>query len=270
MIRAFVYVLFLMQTSFACAQYTEKIVSGRPGQAIASQTPGKHVFQLETGFDHSGFQILPSGFTKHRAVLNATLIRFGILNKLEIHSGWEFRDDKRFNNDEITRSYSGIGFSSLGIRHNLLEGGGKKPSLAYQVSAKLPILSDGFKSDDKIMPQFMITSSLSLTSSLGITLNSGMDFSDATSDSWIYIINFGYSLTDKSFTFIEMYGSQTVFTVLNDDFAPKFDAGFGYFISNDLQLDVLGGYALNNNFEEFFISVGLSWRLNHPKEMPAE
>jgi hypothetical protein len=55
-----------------------------------------------------------------------------------------------------------------------------------------------------------------------------------------------------------------------DQFNPYFDGGFGYFVNNDLQLDVLGGYAANNNVEEYFVSVGLSWRLNHPKEMPAQ
>jgi hypothetical protein len=266
---------FLVVTGGASAQYTESIVSGRPGQAIAPQTPGKNVFQLETGFDHS-----TSSWTENNplgtstfvsfSVLNATLLRFGILNKLEIHSGWEFRDDILSVGDKFTKIASGMSFSSFGIRHNLIEGGGKKPSLAYQVSAKLNILADEYNAEN-ILPHFMFTSGMSLTDNLAITLNSGMDFGDHDAYAWLYIVNFGYSLSDKLFTFAELYGGVDVSAdAAGDQFNPYFDGGFGYFVNNDLQLDVLGGYAANNNVEEYFVSVGLSWRLNHPKEMPAQ
>ena len=84
-------VLILVQASLGYAQYTDKIVSGRPGQAISAQTPGKNVFQLETGFDHTGADWVGDVDSdwNQRAILNATLLRFGILDKLEIHSGWE-------------------------------------------------------------------------------------------------------------------------------------------------------------------------------------
>ena len=277
MMRQSIFIVsFVIVTGAASAQYTESIISGRPGQAIASQTPGKNVFQLETGFDHSGANwegigIVgePTGFNK-RALLNATLLRFGLLNKLEVHSGWEFRQDNWATDEGGSRFASGMSFSSFGIRHNLIEGGGKKPSLAYQVSAKLNILADEYNAES-ILPHFMLTSGMSLTDNLGITLNSGMDFGDHDAYAWLYIVNFGYSLSDKLFTFAELYGGVDVSAdAAGDQFNPYFDGGFGYFVNNDLQLDVLGGYAANNNVEEYFVSVGLSWRLNHPKEMPAQ
>jgi hypothetical protein len=266
---------FVIVTGAASAQYSESIISGRPGQAIASQTPGKGVFQLETGFDRSASswtESNPLGTSTFDSVsvLNATLLRFGILNKLEIHSGWEFRDDKLSVGDKVDKIASGMSFASFGIRHNLIEGGGKKPSLAYQVSAKLNILADEYNAK-RILPHFMFTSGMSLTDNLGITLNSGMDFGDQDAYAWLYIVNFGYSLSDKLFTFAELYGGVDVSAdAAGDQFNPYFDGGFGYFVNNDLQLDVLGGYAANNNVEEYFVSVGLSWRLNHPKEMPAQ
>ena len=40
------------------------------------------------------------------------------------------------------------------------------------------------------------------------------------------------------------------------------DGGFLYFINNDLQLDLFGGYDVtNNNDEDWFISLGFSWRV---------
>lgn len=275
--RVLVSVLILVQATFGFAQYTEKIVSGRPGQAIASQTPGKNVFQLETGFDHAGANWTgfgnidqPIGMNK-RALLNATLLRFGIFNKLEIHSGWEFRQDNWATDEGGSRFTSGMSFSSFGIRHNLIEGDGKKPSFAYQVSAKLNILADEYN-DNSVQPHFIITSGMSLTDNLGLTLNTGMDFVDVGSNSWIYIINLGYSLGDNLFTFVEMYGSHRTSQMIigPNNFAPKFDAGFGYFLNNDIQLDVLGGYAMVYDVEEYFVSIGLSWRINHPEEMPTE
>ena len=157
-------VLFLVHASLGYAQYTEKIVSGRPGQAIAAQTPGKNVFQLETGFDHTGADWVGDVDSdwNQRALLNATLLRFGILNKLEIHSGWEFRQDNWEQNEGDPTSADGMSFSSVGIRHNIFEGDGKKPSLAYQVSAKLNILSKDYNPKG-IAPHFVFTSGMSLT-----------------------------------------------------------------------------------------------------------
>ena len=265
-------VLFLVHASLGYAQYTEKIVSGRPGQAIAAQTPGKNVFQLETGFDHTGADWVGDVDSdwNQRALLNATLLRFGILNKLEIHSGWEFRQDNWEQNEGDPTSAEGMSFSSVGIRHNIFEGDGKKPSLAYQVSAKLNILSKDYNPKG-IAPHFVFTSGMSLTDKVGITLNSGINFGYKSSDFMVYIINFGYTLSDKAFAFTEIYGDFNISeSGRGDKFNPKFDAGLGLFLTNDLQFDILWGYALNSDFQEYFVSTGLSWRLNHPVQIPEE
>ncbi|MBL4578810.1 MAG: transporter [Flavobacteriales bacterium] len=275
MIRALVFAMFLVHTSFSYAQYTEKMVSGRPGQAIAAQTPGMNVFQLETGFDYTvtdraGYKGWgPKQNRQYLSALNATLLRYGILNNLEIHSGWEFREDKVKIDDYTSNLASGMSFSSIGIRHNVFEGNDRKPSLAYQVSIKLNILSKAYNYEETLMPHFMVTSGMSLTENLGITLNSGMDFTNY-GQTGIYILNLGYSLGDRLFTFAEMYGSNRIFSEFEDPFAPKFDAGFGYFLTNDMQLDVLGGYAINEGIKDYFVSTGISWRLNHPKAILAE
>lgn len=261
--------LCLLNFNSAVAQYSEKIASGRPGQAISAQTTGKHVFQLETGFDLGGWE-RSVGNIKTQSMLNATLLRFGLLNKLEIHSGWEFRSDKAFIDNEEFWSASGMSFSSIGIRHNVFEGDGKKPSLGYQVSAKLNILTDDYNPDG-IAPHFILTSGMSLTDKLGITLNSGINFGYESADALIYIVNLGLGLSENSFFFAEMYGDVNISeSVTGGKFHPKFDFGYGFFLSDNIQLDLLGGYTWINEATEYFVSVGFSWRLNHPEEMPTD
>jgi hypothetical protein len=38
------------------------------------------------------------------------------------------------------------------------------------------------------------------------------------------------------------------------------DAGFEYFVNNDLKVDLSAGYGRNQGTEEAFISAGVSWR----------
>lgn len=275
-------VIILVQVSLGYSQYSEKIASGRPGQAIAAQTTGKSVFQVETGFDHAGADWVGDVDSdwNQRAFLNATLLRFGIWNKLEIHSGWEFRQDNWEHDISEQDGWSehapdpssaqGMSFSSVGIRHNIFEGDGKKPSLAYQLSAKLNILSKDYNPKG-IAPHIVFTSGMSLTERIGITLNSGINFGYKSHDAMIYIVNLGYTLSDKAFAFTELYGDFNIsHSAGGDKFNPKFDAGLGLFLTNDIQFDILWGYALNGDFQEYFVSTGLSWRINHPEEMPTE
>jgi len=149
-------VLWLLSLS-SYSQTSKSIVSGRPGQAIAPVCVGKNVFQIETGFDFTGTSS-PSGvymapgqefLNQSQSYLNATLLRFGLGERVEMHSGWEFRNDDYSLVDTLgaaqNSSVGGISFSSVGWRFTILEGEGLKPSVAYQFSMKLNILTEAYK-----------------------------------------------------------------------------------------------------------------------------
>ncbi len=261
-------VLWLLSLS-SYSQTSKSIVSGRPGQAIAPVCVGKNVFQIETGFDFTGTSS-PSGvymapeqefLNQSQSYLNATLLRFGLGERVEMHSGWEFRNDDYSLVDTLgaaqNSSVGGISFSSVGWRFTILEGEGLKPSVAYQFSMKLNILTEVYKLS-QVAPNMNVAASSNITDNLTITINMGADWDgENPRQTAFYIFNVGYSLGDKFGIFVENYGSFG--TELLDI---KYDGGIAFLINNDLQLDLLGGYGSYKGTTSWFASLGISWRVN--------
>ncbi|HIA10923.1 MAG TPA: transporter [Flavobacteriales bacterium] len=261
-------VLCLLSLS-SYSQTSKSIVSGRPGQAIAPVCVGKNVFQIETGFDFTGTSS-PSGvymapeqefLNQSQSYLNATLLRFGLGERVEMHSGWEFRNDDYSLVDTLgaaqNSSVGGISFSSVGWRFTILEGEGLKPSVAYQFSMKLNILTEVYKLS-QVAPNMNVAASSNITDNLTITINMGADWDgENPRQTAFYIFNVGYSLGDKFGIFVENYGSFG--TELLDI---KYDGGIAFLINNDLQLDLLGGYGSYKGTTSWFASLGISWRVN--------
>ena len=274
-IRRLLTVIFFLTTSISVAQTSKTIVSGRPGQAIAPVCVGKNVFQVETGFDISGTSSFPSEIyfakpglytNRSQTYLNATLLRFGLGEKVEMHSGWEFRNDDYSLVDSLgvtqNSSVSGISFSSVGWRHTIMEGDGLIPSLAYQFSMKLNILTEEYKLN-QIAPNINVAASSDITDNLTITINMGADWDgENPRQTAFYIFNVGYSLGDKFGIFVENYGSFDKKELLD----MKYDGGMAFLINNDLQLDLLGGYGTYSGTTSWFASLGISWRVNFSEE----
>ena len=264
--------LFFLMTSFCFGQYSKTIVSGRPGQAIAPVCVGKNIFQIETGFDYSFTDynkgdLYPGVLLANRETfLNATLLRFGLSEKVEFHSGWEFRNDAydSTESEDGKLKESGVSFSSVGWRHTIVEGDGLIPSLAYQFSMKLNILTEEYKLS-QVAPNINVAASSDITDNLTITINMGADWDgENPRQTAFYIFNVGYSLGDKFGIFVENYGSFNEKELLD----MKYDGGMAILLNNNLQLDFLGGYA---NFGEtiswsWFASMGISWRVNFSEE----
>jgi len=178
-----------------------------------------------------------------------------------MHSGWEFRNDDYSLVDTLgaaqNSSVGGISFSSVGWRFTILEGEGLKPSVAYQFSMKLNILTEVYKLS-QVAPNMNVAASSNITDNLTITINMGADWDgENPRQTAFYIFNVGYSLGDKFGIFVENYGSFG--TELLDI---KYDGGIAFLINNDLQLDLLGGYGSYKGTTSWFASLGISWRVN--------
>lgn len=257
--------LLIFSSLSSISQTSKTIVSGRPGQAIAPVCVGENVFQIETGFDYA-FTDFPSGnlypqasIGSSQSYLNATLLRFGLAEKVEIHSGWEFRNDTYDSTYSETNSdVGGVSFSSVGWRHTIFEGDGLIPALAYQFSMKLNILTEEYKLN-QIAPNINVAASSNISDNLTITINMGADWDgENPKQTAFYIFNVGYSLGDKFGIFVENYGSFNEKELLDI----KYDGGMAYLINNNLQLDLLGGYGSYKGTTSWFASLGISWRVN--------
>lgn len=242
--------LFLINAN---AQYGESIRSGRPGQAIGPFTVGAYVFQNQSGYEFSNYEIntLQSGKTNY----GESIFRYGLTEHFELGAGISYQNAKSsFNQQENTlQGLSGLSFR---MRSNVHEGNGLIPSVGYQININLPWESESFKSEI-ITPKIMVVTGQNLTDKLGLTTNFGIDWSNPSSDpSGFYILNLGYSVNTRFSIFIENYGNFGA--PINES---KLDGGFAFLANNDLQFDLFLGYHQNEFIQsEWFVNTGISWR----------
>ena len=248
--------LFLVSiTSFS--QHRETIQTDRPGQAIGSLTVGKGAFQIQSGIDNSFGS--STGF-ESQTFLFDNVFRYGLSNQFEISALIDYQSDQyklTFMGLTSESSLSGISNFHLGFRYNVKEESeGIIPALGFQTRVKFPGVSEDYEMDHAGTEMVMVTGH-SLPSNFSLTTNWIM----ATDGFWAapdyrYIFNLGFSLTDKIGAFVETYG------FLNGNQNIYFDTGIGYLANENLQFDISAGGGKNNDFSEFFISVGVSWRNN--------
>jgi hypothetical protein len=125
-----------------------------------------------------------------------------------------------------------------------------------------------YRSKD-LAPKITIVTGQNITSKIGFTTNFGFNWDgNSASPTAFYILNLGYSINDKWGIFIENYGTES-----NNKINSKFDGGVAFLANNNLQLDLFGGYdQADNNFNDWFVSVGFSWRfkIKNSSNLPSE
>jgi hypothetical protein len=259
----FVFLALLFNVD-AYGQFNETIQSGRPGQAIGPNTVGANVFQMQNGFDYNNHS--DGNFTHQLNDVNS-VFRYGFTENFEFGLGLNYYAEKS-EKGTFSKSISGLNSFSLRMRSNVYVGKGFIPSVGYQFNLGLPLVSEVYKSKD-LAPKITIVTGQEITSKIGFTTNFGLTWDGNTpQSSFFYILNLGYSINDKWGVFIENYGTEN-----NNKIDSKFDGGIAFLANNNLQLDLFGGYdQADNNFNDWFVSVGFSWRFKtkNSSNLPSE
>lgn len=250
--------LFIFQLLFLSgivhAQFYETIRSARPGQSIGASTVGKNIFQLQSGVDYSGYENTNTG-KKSNALLTNTGLRFGLTEMFEVGASFEYKTESVTENN-IANHHYGLSNMVIGIRHQISIGEGIVPGIGFQFRLRLPVMSDYYQIDH-IAPSFVFVTSQQLSQSITLITNLGSSWNgiDAT-PTGLYTINLSGALTKSFGIFVENYGSLT-----SGIFETRMDTGMAWLVTNNLQLDVLGGWGNNHGLKDYFISTGVSWRI---------
>lgn len=243
--------LSFINTSFG--QYNETIRSGRPGQSIGPFTVGKGIIQLQTGMDVFGFEHKSLNI-KGDGYLNNSVVRYGISERFEISALADYKVETYKSNGTETES-SGLAALDLGGRYHVYSGHGLIPSVGFQLRFRLPVLSEDYKIDN-LAPRFIVVTGQKLSETFALATNWGASWNGVNSTATkFYVINVSFPIVGKLGGFVENYGSSTA-----GNFDTRFDAGLAYLVTNDLQLDILGGPGNNDGVKDYFFSVGLSIR----------
>ena len=246
-------IILLLIFSDTYSQYNETIRTGRPGQAIGAFTVGKKILQFQQGFDYNSTTIKS---TEINSYLSNNVVRYGISELLEV----SFLAD--YQNDEIktiTSDYNLQGISNfhIGFRTHIADQNKWIPSSCFQARLKLPNISNDY-GNSYIAPIMIFVANWSLPKQLGLNTNWILTW-DVNSAVPVekYVVNFNFPLGKQWGGFIENYG-----TLIHKSLETRFDYGISYLASNDIQFDLYAGNGKNNNTTDYFVSVGISWRLN--------
>ncbi len=233
------------------------INTDRPDQTEASSLVPKSFLQIETGAFYESLEV--NELKTKATTYNTTLLRYGLLENLELRLGFDFTDVKgEFRGIELSDKLSGFSPLLLGVKIGISEENGALPEIAFIGHVNLPgFASNDFKTKSTGTDfRFSLAHTLSEKSSLGYNIGMAWD-GDITTASYLYTFAYGYSISDKVGTYIELYGDIPE----NSSFKHLWDAGFTYLVNDNIQLDISGGTGITKNVQDLFLSAGISVRI---------
>lgn len=245
--------LFLLSV-FSYGQFNESIQSGRPGQSIGGFTVGKNVLQFQQGVDYLS-SVEPN--ITQKGFLTNNVVRFGILETVELSVLVDYRQDKtRFNTFDTTNIESqGLSDLHLGFRVNINEQKGWIPVTAFQMRLKTPHISEDYKTNN-IAPVMIFVANWDLPKAMSLATNWIVDYNGINANpTGKYIINFGFPVYKNLSGFIGNYGQ-----IYQSNFQTRFEGGFALLVNTNLALDIFAGFGENQNVHDFFLSTGVSYR----------
>lgn len=240
---------------------SEPLVTDRPDATEASSTVGQGVLQFETGGLYESFEDNNIKFENY--TFNTMLIRYGLLDNLELRLGWDFVEGvTTVDGNKMDNVISGLSPLLLGLKIDIAEENGCMPEIAL-IGHVFPIFSastDYRPETTGVDFRLSLAHTLSENSSLGY--NIGAEWGDDSPEAAaIYTIAYGYSFTEKFGMYAELYGDFPEDSSANH----YWDAGMTYLASNDLQLDAYVGTSITEG-QDFLLGLGLSYRVKNNKK----
>ncbi|TCK67705.1 outer membrane putative beta-barrel porin/alpha-amylase [Winogradskyella wandonensis] len=255
-------VIFTIQ-SFSQEQedrFSNPLVTDRPDATEASSTVGKGVLQFETGGLYESFEA--NNIKNETYTFNTMLIRYGLLDNLELRLGWDFVEGvTSVNGNKLDNVTSGLSPLLLGLKLDIAEENGAMPEIAL-IGHVFPVFSAGADyRPETTGVDFRLSLSHTLNEKSSLGYNIGAQWGDDSPEaSAIYTLAYGYSFSDKWGMYAEVYGDFPEDSKANH----YWDAGFTYLANYDLQFDVYFGTSFTEG-QDLLLGAGLSYRIK-PKQ----
>lgn len=261
----------LLWATFSIAQ----IETDRPDFTESPNVVPKGALQVETGFILENDMQDYCGTTEtHRNITtNTMLLRFGLTENIEFRFNWANTISEIgvqvnptvapcfVNVGDYIRdtSFSGFQTSFIGFKTNLYKN--DKLSIGFLGHLYIPELASGDfakANGQKIAPEFLIPLTYDITDRFGIAVQYGLTWDGFTPNpTSSYTLALGYSITDKLSFYVEPYG----FIPNDGKELHLINGGFTYLINDDFQVDLTGGFGLNEAAPDNFINFGASFLL---------
>lgn len=237
-------------------QHHPELITDRPDHTESASIVPRRLLQIETGF------VMENNFdegTKFRSfAYNTTLLRYGLLDNLELRLGLDYLGEKTSILNTNTGNISGFGPIYTGFKVKVREEDGWKPETAFLGGLVFPFTAgkDFKPAYTAVTLRFAFAHTLSDRFSLGYNLGAEWDGFSAR-PGYYYSVVLGAGLTEKLGVFIENHGMFHEKSISEH----MMDTGFTYLLLPNLQLDLSGGIGLNKHAVSNFIGAGLTWRI---------
>jgi hypothetical protein len=237
----------------------QELITDRPDQTESSSVLPHKSLQIETGFVA---EIKKTGqSTQTGYVYNTTLMRYGLLENMELRLGLAYISEKeKFSNIDSVSSLKGFTPLYTGLKLQITREKGFLPEIALLAALVLP-----FSTTEKARPDYTgINMRLSLSHTLSDLFSLGYNlgaewYGETPVPSYYYSVALGFEISGKAGSYIEIFG----FVPETGTATHLIDGGFTFLLLPNLQLDTSGGIGLNEAATDYFISFGLSYRMPH-------
>jgi hypothetical protein len=248
------FLIYPLGTLFS--QEIKEIETDRPDQTECSSVIPVKSFQVETGisYEYDGYK---SSSTK-RQNYASTLFRFGIGKNIELRLvAGEY---EKSTEHLLTETKNNEGFKpiELGTKVFICPQKGIVPQTSLLMHLELPLASAHYKGES-VLPSFRFSMSHTLSKRMDAGCNIGMAWTPDSGPLYIYTLTVAEELIPKLSAYIETYGDFS--TIFFPESA--IDGGFTYALFPNWQLDISGGCGLNSFTPDYFIGIGLAFRLPH-------
>ncbi|WP_299437706.1 transporter [uncultured Aquimarina sp.] len=260
-IHRIILITFLSCLSFNSifSQETNKpgtLVTDRPDQTESPTVVPKGYLQIETGafYEDAG----EDAFKQKTTTFNTTLLRYGLLDNLELRIGWDFAETKtEINGTELDDVESGLSPLLLGAKIAITEEKGWLPEIGLLGHLYLPFTAGKDFRPENTGVDFRFSFAHTLSEKSSFSYNLGAAWGDDSPEAaYVYTIVYGYSITDSLGIYAELYGDFPEDSSANH----LWDAGFTYLLSDSIQLDATVGSGITEG-QNLLLSAGISVRL---------
>lgn len=232
------------------------LITDRPDATESPTTVPQRSLQIETGGFYTSFE--ENELTENILGYNTTLLRYGILDNLELRIGWNYEEvSQEFDGQELS-SINGLSPLLFGAKIAIAQEKGWKPEVALIGHLFLPFTASTAFKPEFTSADFRFAFNHTLSKKSGIAYNIGGQYGgDSLELAYIYTLSYGYSITDKLGAYIEVYGD-----LPEDSSANHFwDAGLTYVIGPLVQLDATIGQSITAG-QDILLSAGVSFRID--------
>ena len=253
---------WLMSFSFLCSGFVgagqeEKIDTDRPDQTESAGIVPKNYFQAEIGFNKENISA-----DHYNLVYPTALLKYGF-NKFELRLETVFLSicEQRIPGSKWTTGFLPV---EIGFKALITEEKKIIPRTSFIAHLGIPMLASPSFKMDHAAPSFRKKKKKTISSHIGIGANLGAAWDGfQPTPVWLYTFSPGFNVGKKWYMYLEAFG----FILKNELPQHNLDGGIAYYLTNDLKVDVSGGFGISEASPKNYFALGISFRINtkhHP------